>query len=192
MGVKAERKPAQMDSYMDKAMENDRSHILQLNQEFFEQSFVADPDHASYSYPAYDSPIGELMSARYGSFDEFISQANHDTYYEHEKIAWLLYDKADAKLELATTHEQEQPDFARYEPLLAYRVDKDDFYPDEQASGKEGMQNPVWRAINWERVEDRLAFAMRQPAPAIKEVPAEKTEQIHDSAVSAEKLAVKE
>lgn len=76
------------------------------------------------------------MSERYGSFDEFISEANHATYYEHEKIAWLLYNKVYKNLQLVTTHEQEQPDFAVYEPLLAYRVDKDDFYPEEAKSSE--------------------------------------------------------
>jgi hypothetical protein len=68
---------------------------------------------------------------------------------------------------MTSTHEQEQPNLVRYEPLLAYRIDKDDFYPAEGDPWGD-LQNPVWRAVNWERVEQRLEFAMRLPAPDLE------------------------
>ena len=96
-----------------------------MGPEFFESSFMTfrkDGKHEQ-KYSA-DSLIGKEISKAFGSHDEFMKIVFHQTMNcTFEKVAWLVYDRKETKLQFLTTLSEWQPNAEQFEPLLAYRID---------------------------------------------------------------------
>ena len=133
-----------------------------LNHEFFWDS-LAPIKEGGGVLPDEGSQLRKLMEQEWGSFEKFQQTFNaQTTALQGSGWGWLLYNKGSGLLEYRKTLNQDTPaDIgADLFPLLTIDVWEHAYYLDYK-NMRPTFLNEMWKIINWQKVEERLAAAQK-------------------------------
>lgn len=109
-------------------------------------------------------PSGDLLKgieARWGSLDKFIATFNTQTAaVQGSGWGWLGYNKATGGLEISTCANQDPLAKTGLVPLLGVDVWEHAYYL-QYKNVRPDYLKAIWRIVNWENVEQRLAAARK-------------------------------
>ncbi|CAO3656531.1 unnamed protein product [Mucor hiemalis] len=107
-----------------------------------------------------EAPKGALSTAinkEFGSFDEFVKQFNAAAVgVQGSGWAWLGYNKASKRVEIATTPNQDP--LLHLTPLLGIDVWEHAYYLQYKNVRPDYLKN-IWEVVNWTTVAERFAKA---------------------------------
>ncbi|KAI7868921.1 Mn superoxide dismutase [Spinellus fusiger] len=106
------------------------------------------------------TPKGSLLSAiekEFGTFDAFVTQFNAAAVgVQGSGWAWLGYNKASKRVEIATTPNQDP--LIALTPLLGIDVWEHAYYL-QYKNVRPDYMNAIWNIVNWKTVAERFAKA---------------------------------
>lgn len=134
-----------------------------LNHEFFWET-LAPIKQGGGAIPDEASDLRTMMEAEWGSIDNFIKVFNKQTaVVQGSGWGWLLYNKGSGLLEYRQTQNQDTPADIGQDlvPLLTIDVWEHAYYLDYKNMRPTYLQD-MWKIINWQKVEERLAAAKKE------------------------------
>ena len=133
------------------------------NHTFFWES-LAPQKQGGGKAPADGTNIARLIKQQWGSFEAFVAVFNSETAsIQGSGWGWLVYNKNSKALEFRATANQDlisdqQP--GSLVPLLNVDIWEHAFYIDYKHAKADFLKN-IWTVVNWEKVEARLAEALK-------------------------------
>ena len=130
-----------------------------ITPESFNTFFLAErPDGRYDQYHSAGALLPMEVKRAFGSQNNFISRVFEIILdVKTPRTAWFVYDRIRSKVAFFTEKTNWQPNLEMFEPLLCYRVDP---YAGKYETMR--MNQEVWKRVIWAKMEERLAFAMRQ------------------------------
>ncbi len=134
-----------------------------LNHEFFWET-LAPIKEGGGAKPDKDSDLRKMIEAEWGTIEKFQAHFNAvSTSIQGSGWGWLLYNKGSHLLEYRQTPNQDTPADIGTDlvPLLTIDVWEHAYYLDYKNMRPTFLQE-MWKVINWNKVEERLAAAKKK------------------------------
>ena len=131
-----------------------------MNHEFFWENLSPISEKGG-KLPAYNSDLHGLITKSFGSFDGFFKVFNAGTAaVQGSGWGWLAYNKVSGDVEFRTTANQDRlcDESNHLSPLLTVDIWEHAYYLDYENVRPKFLAG-VWKIMNWEKVEERLAKA---------------------------------
>ena len=145
----------------------DISETEKITPESFESFFLPE-GYGPNEHPAKSLLSMEIKSS-FGSQSNFASEVFAEIGDStEESVGWFVFDRERSRLRFFCQMEDWQPDLEQFEPLLAFDISTEEKDETIRKLVKLEKAHETWNRIIWVKMEERLAYAWRNPVKKSK------------------------